>query len=80
MSTYYFLACDKHKEYCDGASRTAGGFCHLCDSETTLPPFIIKHQGCDINIISEHAFDLDEKYEGYTEWDKGNYIELYNKD
>ena len=74
MSTYYYLVCDKHKEYCNGASRTMGGFCHLCDSADTLPPFIITHDSCKVRITSEH----DYSYMGYKEWTRFNIEEMYN--
>lgn len=75
MSTYYYLICDKHKEMCDGASRTAGGgACHLCDSQITLPKFIVAHQDCPLRVASEH----EDTYETHTEWNEKNCLEMYN--
>jgi hypothetical protein len=78
MSTYYFLICDKHKELVNAASRTFGGIgCHLIDSKTTLPPFIVAHSNCAIRIISEHH---EEACSGeYEEWDKDNIQQMANK-
>ena len=67
------LFCEDHKENSDAASRTAGGHCHLCDSNITLLPFIIAHSKCRIKIVDEHqtVFDSEE----YKEWTKENYID-----
>ena len=67
MSTYYFMVCDTHKEKTDAASRTAGGYCPLGDSDTTLTPFIIAHAGCDVRIISEHEAEA-AVYDSYYHW------------
>jgi hypothetical protein len=75
MSTYYFLVCDKHKEYCDGASRSGSGAIHLCDSEITLPPFIVVHCDCPVRICSEH----DESFLDYDEWNKENVEAFWDK-
>lgn len=70
MSTYYYLICPTHKERCHAASRTAGGYCHLVDSEATLPPFIIAHAKCPVRIVSEH--DEEPYDESFTEWQAGD--------
>lgn len=77
MSTYYFLVCEKHKEFCDGASRSAGGFGHVADSSVTLPPFIITHNECELRVASEHEELKYDKELGYTDWDEQNYKKLY---
>lgn len=75
MSTYYYLVCDEHKEYCDGASKTAGGgACHLCDSQVTLPKFIFVHKSCLLRVASEH----EETHGTYKEWSESNCEKMYN--
>lgn len=61
MSTYYYLVCDKCCEIVDAASRTAGGVgCHLCNSDTCLPPFIVKHSSCGpLRVVNEYELDGD---------------------
>ena len=77
MSTYYFIVCDKHKEITDAASRTAGGYCPLVDSNVTLVPFIITHHGCPVRIVSEHE---DDAYsDDFEEWTKENVDEMYGR-
>lgn len=76
MSTYYYLACKDHKEYCDGASRTLDGVCHLAKSNFYLPKFIFRHQNCDLFVVAEWD---DEILDEYTEWEEHNWEELYKK-
>lgn len=45
MSTYYFLVCRDHGEITDAASRTAGGYCPLVDSNKTLIPYFVSPVG-----------------------------------
>ena len=80
MSTYYYLVCNTHKEYCDLAARTTGGYGHLGDSDETVIPFAITHGcGCDIQIISEHSEKLDDidADKEWVEWTFENIDELY---
>jgi hypothetical protein len=66
VSTYYKLICEDHKERTNAASRTAGGYCELCDSTKTLVPFIIAHHRCRVRIVFENE---DEAYsEDYRDW------------
>jgi len=75
MSTYHFIICNDCKEKTHAASRTAGGYCHVGDSDKTLLPFIIVHSGHNTEIISEHR---DEVYsDEFTHWTEQNVSELY---
>ncbi len=69
MSTYYYLVCDTHREYTCAASRTAGGYCPLGDSDKTLRPFVIAHAGCAVRILSEHSPEAEDGFEGFREWE-----------
>ena len=79
MSTYYFMVCDEHKERTDAASRTAGGYCPLGDSDVTLIPFIIQHSYCrgKVRIVSEH--DDDSCDESFTDWTRETVDKIYGK-
>ncbi len=77
MSTYYFMVCKDHKEKCDAASRTAGGYCDLGDSDKTLVPFIIKHHSCDVKIASEHDNWIYENE--WKEWNSENVEKMFNR-
>lgn len=74
MSTYYYLVCNDCEEITDAASRTAGGYCHLGNSESTLIPFIIAHSYHDVEIITEHDVRLDNWQ--YREWTKTNETDM----
>jgi len=63
MSTYYYIICKDHRAITEAVSKTPGGHSALGESAKTLLPFIVKHTGCDISIISEH----DEECEIYRE-------------
>ena len=77
MSTYYFIVCDDCMEITDAASRTAGGYCHLGNSDKTLLPFIIVHGEHKVRIINEHN---DDCYTGdYLEWTEDNAKERIEK-
>lgn len=73
MSTYYYMVCDEHKLYCDGASRSAGGVGHLGSSDELLPRFITEHAGCSVRIASEH----DEAIFSYEEM--SNHVDICTK-
>jgi hypothetical protein len=73
VSAYFYLVCLDCGEYCDGASRLAGGgVCHLADSDKLLPSFLVVHAQCRdggsgrLQVASEHA----EEFENGTwrEW------------
>ena len=55
MSTYYYLACYKCKQRCDGAAKTAGGVVPL-GNHHALWKFIWDHRMCpgSVHIVSEH--------------------------
>ncbi len=75
MSTYYFIHCKDCNEMTDAASRTAGGYCHLGDSEWTLLPFIIAHSGHNVDILSEDfAYDTEA-----LRWTEGNVKEMVGR-
>jgi hypothetical protein len=67
MNTYYYILCNDCKEKTPAASRTAGGVCHLADSENTLLPFIIAHSDHNVAIVSEHTIELHDPNYGYVE-------------
>lgn len=70
MSVYYFLVCDRHKEWCNAASSQAGGSGHLIDSDETLPDFVVAHHGCTLKSVSE--FDDDARPMEYIQWSRNN--------
>jgi hypothetical protein len=76
MSTYYYLSCEKHKEYCDAAS--TGGFaerkCGLIDSDVTLSPFIVIHAYCGPLVVLN---DESDELETYKRWTRYNVKELF---
>lgn len=81
MSTYYFLVCDRHEEYTDAASRTAGGgICHLANSTDTLLPFLVSHCGCNLRVISEYHKDREKIMTEYTEWTEDNIYKWWHND
>jgi hypothetical protein len=51
MSTYFYLICDDHGQYCHAAA--SSGDNHLIDSEETLCPFIACHGWCHTRIASD---------------------------
>ncbi len=77
MSTYYFIVCDDCMEITDAASRTAGGYCHLANSNETLLPFIIAHGEHKTRIINEHNDDYCTG--DYFEWTEDNIKEQIEK-
>lgn len=82
MSTYYYAVCNKCKEWCNGASRAAGGPCALADSPSTLPGFLVVHGACHtIDVISEHHRQHEEILESddWVEWTTENKKELLAK-
>lgn len=63
MSTYYFLACDTHREQCPALTRTSG-IGMLAGSEETMRPFLYAHRDCALRLHSEH----DPRADQYDEW------------
>ncbi len=77
MSTYYFIVCDGCMEITDAASRNAGGYCHLGNSDETLLPFIIVHAEHGVRIINQYNPDWDTSV--YLEWTEDNVEEQIEK-
>ena len=66
MSTYYFLQCEDHKEYCNGACDNGDNI--LIKSNEILPSFIAKHAYCDVKIKDENVVEYD--YKEFTKKDE----------
>lgn len=72
MSVYVHLACQRCREWSDAATLNAGA--PLCDSLTTLGPFVAFHGLCD-------AFKTyyDDTPDGWLEWTRHNVRDLMER-
>lgn len=77
MSTYYSLICENCGERVEAVSRTISGTSPFGDSELTLLPFLIAHEGCAIKVVSEHNEDFHDNK--YLDWTAGNFKDLHYK-
>ena len=63
MSTYYYIVCDTHKEYCGAVGVSVGKIQQHYSDIKAFHNFLLKHVGCDVKITSEHDFfDIIDDY------------------
>lgn len=78
MSTYYFLVCERHKEFTDAASLPAFGQpVRLGQSNEILPHFIHAHHSCGLVVLDEHR--LGNRFETHDDWEEDTLINMLKK-
>jgi hypothetical protein len=80
MSTYYFVLCEGHMERSDAASKLVGGnVVPLADSDATLLKFLVWHKGCRLRVVDEHADEVTDEGNRYTEWTEENVNAMFER-
>jgi hypothetical protein len=72
VSTYYYLVCDKHHEFCDAASSTGAGS-PLGDALLCLPSFVYRHRHAVCQLRVGHESEVIDRRAtegpwGWREW------------